>query len=258
MGITVGDTRNTGNLDLFITHITSETNTYFCDQGGGNWLDQSAAAGMGIIDRPFTGWGCGLFDYDNDGLLDLAVVNGRVAKGPARPEAAVGPFWNRYAEPNLLFRGDGRGYFADVSRDAGAFGKHLEVTRALAFGDLSNRGAVDLVTVSLDNNVRVYRNNAAPKENHWLQVLPMIGKREALGAKVTITVNGQKRSALCLRNYSYLAANDPRVHFGLGNSERVDSIEVAWPSGAPKRENFAVPAIDCVMQLKQGRGEAIR
>jgi hypothetical protein len=256
MGIAVGDTRNTGNLDLFITHITSETNTYFVDQGHGNWLDQTAAAGMAIIDRPFTGWGCGFFDYDYDGVLDLAVVNGRVAKGPARPEAEVGPFWNRYAEPNLLFRGDGRGHFADVSRDSGAFGKHLEVTRALAFGDLFNRGAIDLLTVSLDNNVRIYRNNAAPKDNHWLQVLPMIGKREAIGAKVTISVNGQKRSGLCLRNYSYLAANDPRVHFGLGKSDHVDSIEVAWPGGTPRREKFAVPAVDRVLRPKQGGGNA--
>src|SRR5205823_9507014 len=134
-----------------ITHITSETNTFFADQGGGNWLDATSSAGMGIIDRPFTGWGCGFFDFDNDGLLDLAIVNGRVAKGPARSEADVGPFWNRYAEPNLLFRGDGRGHFTDSSHDAGSFGRRLEVTRALAFADLSNRGAIDLITVSLEN-----------------------------------------------------------------------------------------------------------
>jgi hypothetical protein len=254
MGVAVGDVRNTGGLDLFSTHISSETNTLWADQGGGNWLDVTANAGMAMIDRPFTGWGCGFLDFDNDGKLDLAMVNGRVAKGPARSDADVGNFWNRYAEPNLLFRGDGTGKFADVSRDAGAFARRLEVTRALAFGDLSNRGAIDMVTMGLDNNVRVFRNNAAAKGGHWLQILPRIGKREAIGARVTISVNGQKRAALCLRNYSYLAANDPRVHFGLDTADHVDSVEVMWPSGTPRREKFAVPQIDRAITFDQGKG----
>lgn len=257
MGITVGDMHNTGNLDLFVTHITSETNTLFRDNGEGNYSDVTATAGMAMIDRPFTAWGCGLFDFDNDGFLDLAVANGRVAKGPARGDANVGPFWNRFAEPNLLFRGDGAGRFTDVSRQAGSFASRPEVTRALAFADLSNRGAIDMVAVNVDNSIRIYRNEAAPKNHHWLQVMPMTGPREALGAKVSLTVAGRKRVALCLRAYSYLSSNDPRVHFGLGKQDQVGSLEAQWPSGSPKRERFLVPAVDRVLIVRQGQGEAL-
>jgi hypothetical protein len=259
MGIHAADVRNTGSaFDLYITHISGETNTLWRDEGDGAFADMTAEAGMGRTDRPFTGWGCGFFDYDNDGILDLAVVNGRVARGPVRPEADVGPFWNRYAEPNLLFRGDGEGTFADASNDAGDFTKKLEVHRALAFADLHDRGAVDLVSVNLDNTLRVFRNDAAPAAgNHWLQVLPMIGKREALGAKVVVSAGGWRQAALCLRSYSYLSSNDPRLHFGLGKNERIDSVEVTWPSGEPRRERFKLEGVDRVLVVRRGEGQTL-
>jgi hypothetical protein len=257
MGVHAADVTNSKRLDLFITHITSETNTLWMDQGDGNWIDMTAQAGMAAIDRPFTGWGCAFFDYDNDGLLDLAVANGRVAKGPARAEADVGAFWNRYAEPNLLFRGDGTGRFADVTSRAGTFGSRLEVTRALAFADLSNRGAIDMVSVKVDNSIRVFRNDAAPKEHHWLQVLPMTGKRDAIGAKVFLTTGGKTRVALALRAYSYLSSNDPRVHFGLGKEQKVDGLEIHWPHGTPAKEIFTVDGVDRVLTVRQGTGEPV-
>jgi hypothetical protein len=212
---------------------------------------------MGLIDRPFTGWGCGFFDYDNDGFLDLAIGNGRVTRGPVRPDAAVGKFWNRFSEPNLLFRGDGTGKFADVSKVSGDFTRKLEVHRALAFADLQNRGSIDLISVNLDNTLRVFRNDAVPSGHHWLQVLPMVGKRDAQGARVTIAYDGKRQSSLSLRSYSYLASNDPRVHFGLGKATKVDSIEIAWPSGTPKLERFNVTELNRVLVAKQGSGRSL-
>jgi hypothetical protein len=261
MGVAIGDTQNQGVLDFYITHISGETNTLFkADPASpGTYTDVTSTAGMAAIDRAFTGWGAGFLDYDNDGFLDLAVANGRVAKGPVRPEADVGPFWNRYAEPNLLFRGDGTGHFADVSSHAGTFANRLDVHRALAFADLSNRGAVDMVTVSLDNTVRVFRNESAPRSgNHWLAVLPMTGKREALGAIVTLVMQDQKRrTAACLRAYSYLSSNDPKVHFGLGKNDKPQTIEVNWPSGTPRKERFDVPGVDRVLVVEQGKGTGL-
>lgn len=258
MGVAVGDARNTGSgVDIYITHFGGETNTLWASQGEGMFADATSTSGMGLVDRPFTGWGCGFFDYDNDGLLDLAVANGRVARGPVRPEADVGPFWNRFAEPNLLFRGDGTGKFADVSNAAGDLTKKLEVHRALAFADLENRGAVDLLCMNLDNTLRIYRNQAVPPGNHWLQVLPMTGKREAIGARITLATGGQQRMVFCLRAYSYLASNDPRVHFGLGAITVVDSLEIAWPSGVPRREKFKVGAVDQTLVVRQGSGAAL-
>jgi enediyne biosynthesis protein E4 len=257
MGVHAADVTNSKRLDLFITHISSETNTLWRSEGEGNWIDATAQAGMALVDRPFTGWGCGFFDYDNDGFLDLAVANGRVARGPSRPDADVGTFWNRYAEPNLLFRGDGTGKFADVTKHAGTFGSRLEVTRALAFADLGNRGAIDLISAKVDNSIRVWRNDAATKDNHWLQVLPMTGKRDAIGAKVFLPSGGKTRLALALRAYSYLSSNDPRVHFGLGKQTTVESVEIHWPHGNPAKEKFNVDGVDRVMTVRQGTGKPI-
>src|SRR6266850_4351496 len=253
MGIAVGDLYGRGAIDVLITHLNGETNTLFRSNGDGTFTDVTAGAGMGIIDRPFTGWGAGFFDCDNNGEMDIAIANGRVAKrrGPGPPE--LGPFWSKYAETNLFFMPDGKGAFVDSSQKAGDFCARSEVHRGLAFGDLRNRGAIDLVVSNVDNTVRIFRNDAAAKGGHWLQVLPMIGKREALGAKVMVSAAGRTRMGLCLRGYSYISSNDPRVHFGLGKAEKVDSIEVHWPSGTPRREKFEAGAVDRVMVVEQGK-----
>jgi hypothetical protein len=259
MGVAIGDVRNTGSsgFDVFSTHFAGETNTLWSSQGDGLYADTTSTAGMGLIDRPFTGWGCGFIDYDNDGFLDLAIANGRVTRGPVRPDAKAGQFWNRFAEPNLLFRGDGSGKFADVSKVSGDFTKKIEVHRALAFADLQNRGSIDMLSVNLDNTLRVFRNDAVPPGHHWLQVLPMIGKRDAQGARVTIEYGGKRQASLSLRAYSYLASNDPRVHFGLGKAAKVDSIEIAWPSGTPKRERFNVTDVNRLLVVQQGGGRTL-
>jgi hypothetical protein len=254
MGVAVGDARRTGHFDIFITHLSGETNTLWAAQGEGLFADTTATAGMAASDRPFTGWGTGFFDFDNDGFLDLAAANGRVARGPVRPEAQLGQFWNRFGEPNLLYRGDGSGRFTDISKIGGSFTQRIEVHRALAFADLRNRGAIDLIAGNLDNTLRVHRNDAVPTGHHWLQVLPMVGKREAIGARITITAGGARRTGLCLRAYSYVSSNDPRVHFGLGSVTKVDDLEVAWPSGTPRRERFVVKEIDRDLVLRQGEG----
>jgi hypothetical protein len=115
-----------------------------------------------------------------------------------------------------------------------------------------------MVVSNVDNTVRIFSNDAAGKGGHWLQVLPMTGKREALGAKVIVSAAGRTRMGLCLRSYSYISSNDPRVHFGLGKAEKVDSLEVQWPSGTPRREKFEVGGVDRVIVVEQGKGAAIK
>ncbi len=182
MGIAVGDFHGQGMLDLFVTHISSETNTLYKALPHGQFADKTAAAGMGPVDRPFTGWGCGAIDIFNRGVLDLAVANGRVGKGTVHAGAASGSFWNRFAEPKLLFLNDGHGHFQDASSRTVGYGQRPEVTRGMAFGDLFGDGAIDIVTENLDNSLRVFRNTAPKNGNHWLIVRPMTGKRDASGA----------------------------------------------------------------------------
>jgi hypothetical protein len=252
MGVGIGDIANDGSLSLIVTHITGEKNTLYRPIGKGMFADNSAAAGMAAAGLTHTGWGCGFFDFDNNGNLDLAVVNGGVRRGPIYPQAKLGRFWNPYAEPNLLFRGDGQGHFTDVSAQGGDFTRRAESTRGLAFGDFDNDGRVDLVTNTLDNTLRLYRNVAPTQGNHWLLVRALAGKRDALGARIDLRSGDHKWTRLILSAYSYLSSSDPRAHFGLGKADHLDALEVTWPDG--KREQFDPPQVDRQLTIRQGTG----
>ncbi|MDC0935783.1 CRTAC1 family protein, partial [Pirellulales bacterium] len=255
MGVALGDVNNDCRMDLFMTHVTLETNTLYMSEGqpaDSSFSDATNRSGMGALDLPYTGWGCGFLDLDHDGDLDLAVANGRVSKGVIDPNAKLGPFWNRYAERNFLFENDGRGKFSDVSDRAGKFAAHVEITRGLAIGDLDGDGDLDLVTNNLDNTLRLFRNNAPRPGTHWLMVRVLVGERDAIGAKVTLKVAGKERIAVVLPSYSFLASNDARVHFGLGSTDQIEGLEVTWPDGA--RERFSVPGVDQVLTVAKGSG----
>jgi hypothetical protein len=201
-----------------------------------------------------TGWGCGFGDFDNDGNLDLAIVNARVSRGPVDPSARLGNFWNAYADRNLLLRGDGSGRFANAADRGGDFTSQAECTHGLAFGDVDNDGRIDLVTNTLDNTLRLYHNVAPTGGNHWLLVRALTGKRDALGARLELRSGNRKWTRLILSAYSYLSSSDPRAHFGLGKTDHIDALEVIWPDG--RREQFDVPEVDRQLTVRQGAGRA--
>jgi len=253
MGVTYGDINADNKMDLFMTHVTLETNTLYVSRGEDNLFDDaSTKSGMGSDDRPYTGWGCGFLDFDHDGDLDLAVANGRVAKGVVSKQAQIGEFWSHYGEQNFLFQNDGLGHFAKLSDQGGGFSSAIEVTRGLAFGDIDNDGDMDMVSNNIDNTLRIYQNVAPKKDTHWLMVRAMTGKRDAVGARIELQGVPGRHSGFVMPSYSYLASNDPRVHFGLGNSTHVESLVVDWPDG--KKEQFEVPKVDQHMVVVQGEG----
>src|SRR5262249_1737065 len=127
MGIALGDVENDGDLDLFITHMTTETNLLYASDGKGGFDDVSVRAGMTRARR--TGFGTVFFDYDHDGDLDIAVANGRAFRLATLPGAKLGAHWNPYAEANFLLENDGKGAFTDVSEKAGPFGTDLGIAR---------------------------------------------------------------------------------------------------------------------------------
>ena len=254
MGVTVGDVDANGAHDLFLTHLETETNTLYSGSRPSLFFDRSLESGLATYDRPFTGFGCGFFDYDHDGDLDLAVVNGRVNRGPRFESADLGDFWSSYAEPNFLFENRGSGTFSDASLRAGEFSSRVEVTRGLAFGDLDGDGDLDLVLSNVDNLLRVFRNDAPRPGNHWLMVRAITRGRDALGAQVTARAGDREFLGFVLAGYSFASSNDPRAHLGLGSVDRIDEIEILWSDG--RRERFRPDGVDRVLTLRRGHGEA--
>jgi enediyne biosynthesis protein E4 len=260
MGVVAADLAGAGRLDLFVTHLAEERHTLWRQDVPGRFRDETAASGLGNPRWRGTGFGTAAADFDHDGWLDLAVVNGRVTRSrltDGAPPADLSAFWQPYAERNQLFAGTGGGQFRDVSPDSPAFAGRPGVYRGLAWGDLDNDGAMDLVVSAVEGPARVYRN-VAPKKGHWVGVraLDPGRNRDALGAAVTVAAGGRTWLGLANPGQSYCSSGDPRVHFGLGPAAAVDEFRVDWPDGT--REVFAGGPADRYVTLARGRGRPVK
>jgi hypothetical protein len=259
MGVTLGDVRGSGRLDLFITHLTEETHALWEQATPGFFEDRTIPAGLAATRWRGTGFGTILADFDLDGALDLAVVNGRVSRsraGPA-PGADLDAYWALYAERNQLFAGDGRGRFRDISQGNVALCGNYALGRGLVWGDFTGTGRLDLVFTNVAGPARFYRN-VAPLRGHWLVVRAFDPRwhRDAYGAVVTLTAGSRRWVSLANPGQSYLSSGDPRAHFGLGPVEHVDSIRIDWPDG--RSEVYPETAVDKTLKLERGKGREVR
>jgi hypothetical protein len=254
MGIALGDIDRDGLFDVFITHLNDETNTLWRQERTGLFLDRTVWAGLTDPSWRGTGFGTVLADFNHDGALDLALVNGRVLRGPEEKGSGLDPFWRPYAERNQLFANEGKGQFREHS-ETDPFGKPLGVSRGLACGDIDGDGAPDLLVTTVGGPARLYRN-VAPKEGHWLIVraIDPAHQRDAIGAEITVFA-GPRWVGRIDPGYSYLCSNDPRAHFGLGSADRVNLIQVHWPDGDNTEEIFPGCAADRVIVLRRGEGK---
>lgn len=255
MGITAGDADGDGDLDLFMTHIVNQTNTLYASEGALGYSDRSMASGIGASSLGFTGFGTGFLDFDHDGDVDLAVVNGRVQRRAPLPGADPPSPWDVYAEPNQLLENVEGTRFEDRSQAAGDFGEPIEVSRGLALGDVDEDGDLDLLVANAAGQARLYRNEME-KRGDWLVVKardPAL-RRDAHGARVTIVAGGKRYLRLASPGYGYLSSQDPRAHFGLPRGSSVTRIEVRWPGG--ETESFPGGPANRVVVVEKGRGEA--
>jgi hypothetical protein len=253
MGIVADDFNGDGIFDLFITNLRGETNTLFVGAGVGQFTDQTAGSGLGPPSLAYTGFGVVSVDLDFDGDLDLVVVNGRVKRGPTLEGAALGPFWNDYAQPNQIYLNDGSGHFSNVSGRGGQLTGRLDVARALISGDIDNDGDLDLLLTSCAGPARLFRNET-PRAGTWLTVraIDRFQNRYAYGAKVTVRTGQRKLCREINPSSGYLSSHDPRVSFGLGDAKRFDGISVTWADGA--NEDFEGGAANRAVLLLRGRG----
>jgi hypothetical protein len=237
MGVALGDVDGDGLFDIFVTHLTNETHTLWSQGPRGIFSDRTVPAGLAPPGSRGTGFGAVLADFDQDGALDVAVVNGRVSHSGSVAGEILGPFWSPYAERNQLFANDGTGRFRDISSCNAPLCGTAGVYRGLACGDVDGDGALDLLVTALAGRARLYRN-VAPKRGHGLLVRAVDPKlnRDAYGAEITVRAGERRWTRWLNPGYSYLCSNDPRVHFGLGKVDHVDAIDVLWPDGT--RESF--------------------
>jgi hypothetical protein len=265
MGVAYGDVDGDGLMDVFVTHLREETHTLWKQGPRGLFLDRTAGTGLTRPHWQGTGFGTVLADFDLDGHLDLAVVNGHVARNNTIADVGLGSHWGWYTDRNQLFANDGKGRFVDVSQRNNAFCGRFNIARGLAWGDIGNDGKIDLLVATVADRARLYRN-VVPTNGHWLMVRTRLPSprdprdprldRDALGAEVTVQTGQQHWLRLIHAASSYLSSSDPRAHFGLGDSDRVDRIMVRWPDGV--REEFAGTKADCQVDVRKGQGRQVK
>lgn len=255
MGIAVGDVDNDGLLDLYVTHLAGETNTLWKQGPRGQFRDQSTQCGLTTTRWRGTGFGTLMGDFDNDGWLDIAVVNGRIAREAThRKKPGLSSHWEPYGDRNQVFANTGGGKFRDVSQNNPAFCGYYTVARALACADIDGDGGLDLLVNPIGERARLFKN-VAPNRGHWVSVraIDPTLKRDAIGAEVVVRANGVSRLRLVASGDSYLSAGPGVAHFGLGSANAVEEYLVTWPDGI--RERFPGGPVDCTIELKKGAGQ---
>ena len=251
MGVDAADLDNDGDEDLIMTHISDETNTLYVNDGHGLFEDTTVPIGLATPSKGFTGFGTGWFDYDNDGWLDLIVVNGAVVFVEELLHARD-PF--PLHQRNQLFRNVGEGRFEDVTDSAGAVFELSEVTRGAAFGDVDNDGDPDVLIVNNNGPARLLINHVG-HDRPWigLRLVGEDGKRDMLGAWVGVFPEGRPALWRRVRTAgSYASASDPRLLIGLGDVKKIRRVTVDWPDG--RRESWGTVPVNQYSTLRQGTG----
>ncbi len=250
MGLAVGDYENNGHLSVVSTTFSNDYPILFRNNGKGVFTDASYQAGIAESSVPFVKFGDGFLDYDNDGWKDLVIVNGHVY-----PQVDQHPEWGQsYAQRPLLYHNLENGKFEMVPAVEGTGLAVVTVGRGAAFGDLFNDGKIDVVINSMDSAPILLRN-VNPDHHHWIEMKFIGGPkspRDAVGATVYLTANGMRQRGDVLSGGSYLSSNDMRVHFGLGNLDKVDQVEIHWPSG--NVEKLKLPFVDRLYTITESKG----
>jgi hypothetical protein len=226
MGADFRDIDNDGLPDIFMTDMFGEGFLLFRNVGNGVFEDDTYRSRIGRLTKKLTGWGTGIYDFDNDGWKDIFSCNSAILDNSEIVDGIP------YRLRNAIFRNNSNGSFTDVSGLAGKDFQHMSAHRGSAFGDLNNDGRIDVVTNSLGATPEVLLNRTR-NGYHWL-LIELEGtrsNRDGLGAKIAITAGGRRQYNHATTSVGYGSSSDRRVHFGLGTESKVQVLEVVWPSG---------------------------
>jgi hypothetical protein len=250
MGVDSADYNQDGWMDLFVTNLDREMFSLYQNHRDETFEDDASGNGIGAATRLMSGWGLKFFDYDNDGNLDLFLVNGEPDDLVALADPRVS-----YREPLMLFRNTGTA-FKNISSEAGPVFTRPMAARGLALGDFDNDGAVD-VLISNNNEPPLLLRNTTGGHNHWLG-LKLVGRKaniDAIGARVSYQAGDMKRSHMKVGGGSYLSSHDPRMVLGMGKHTKIDWLEVTWPQPSGLTQRFTGLPIDRYVTLREGQSK---
>ena len=248
MGTDAADTTGTGRMDLVVAHLDMQLARLYQNLGDHTFDDATMRSKIGYATYHMSEFGLRFMDYDNDGARDLFMANGHVLDNIERYHADT-----RYAEPKLMFRNNGRGIFENVSDQLGPDFLLPRVSRGAAIADFDNDGDLDILVNNNGQAPQLLRNDGG-NANHWLEIL-LIGtksNRDGVGARVKLSAGDLVLCDQRKGGMSYQSAQDPRLHFGLGQRSTVDSVEVLWPSGTVTK--LASIKGDQIIAVKEGVG----
>ena len=250
MGVAFGDYDNDGLLDLFVTNFDTEHNTLYRNLGPKGFLDVSLQAKVGAPSVPYVGWGTGFFDFDNDGLLDLFVVNGHVYP---QVDFIAGESQLGFRQHFLLHRNSGDGTFEDATASSKLREIAPKSARGAAFGDLNNDGWVDTVVANVGDVPTVLLNTTSNKnQSVTLKLNETKANHFSVGARAVLKTDKRTMMRNVEAGGSYLSQNDLRLHFGFGADEKIESIEIRWSDGQTERINGAVAGK--IITVQKGSG----
>ena len=252
MGMAVGDYDHDGRNDFFFTTFSNDSYSLYHNNGDLDFDDVTQLAGLGSITIPFLGWGAEFLDYDNDGWLDILAANGHVY-----PQVDTHSRFTSYKQRTLLFRNLHNGKFVDVTGSLGPDIVKPRSSRGAVVGDLFNDGDLDIVMINVDGPPILLRNQGGNRAGHWVS-LKLIGDpakntpRDAIGTVVFCHAGGFRQRGEVASGRSYVSQSDLRIHFGLGDADHIEKIEILWPNGTT--ETVALPAVDRFYTIVQDNG----
>lgn len=247
MGVAIGDYDCDGWLDIVKTNYSDQTANVYHNNGNGTFYDAVFQAGLGA-NTNYLGWGVGLFDFDNDGWMDIFMSNGHVF-----PEVDTRKLHVNFRQKKLVYKNMGNGKFSDISSTVGSAVTDLHSSRGAAFGDFDNDGDVDVVVVNMNEPPSLLRNDCHTK-NNWIKIkcIGTKSNRTAIGARVRVVTGSHSQINEVMSGSSYVSQNDLRLHFGLGKARKLDLIEVRWPLGLV--ESFKNIEANQLLVLEENKG----
>ena len=246
MGLGIGDFDCDGQLDIFKTHFSADTNVLYRNNGKGTFHDVNTRSGLGVETR-FVGWGAAM---QISTMTDCPICF-------SRPVWCL-PKWSHYSRfartklPTSYSVIWAEGKFEELMDEAGPAMKEPHSSRGAAFGDFDNDGDIDILIMNMNEPPSLLRNDVSGS-SHWLKLLldGVESNRSAIGATVVVKYGDRSQAQAVLAQSSYLSVNDRRLHFGLGAETKAD-IEISWPNG--RSEKLAGVACDRLVVVREGRG----